>query len=310
MPMDDLFKSLQMFSQGVKEYQLQSAIGQANDHVQQIKAADLNEQQKRSELQSLSNQLVGHLAGLGASGTQIQAAGMAVGPKQFATADQAMLEGTLTGNTDLAHFGEQADQMATANQVKLYKTKAAIDEAAQRRLFDHQEKIAAMKAGIEHKPSGDQFKAAGFAKRLLESDSVFNDLEAGGFDRSSAGSSMASMLPNRMQSADTQKQKQAERNFVNAQLRRESGAAISQSEFDSAELQYFPRSGDSAEVKKQKAANRMSVLQALKAESGDAWDRLNRTDPFAGAPAGSRAAATAPASSGAPAWANPKYIRR
>ena len=142
---DDLFEALKMFSQGVKEYQLQSAIGDANSYVQQIKAADLSEQQKRSELQSLSNQLVGHLAGIGATGTQIQAVAQSVGPKQFATPDQAQLEGFLTGNNDLVKLGNQADIASTANQIRLYEKKAEIDLEKQKRLFDHQEKMGALK---------------------------------------------------------------------------------------------------------------------------------------------------------------------
>jgi len=53
---------------------------------------------------------------------------------------------------------------------------------------------------------------------------------------------------------------QAERNFINAVLRRESGAAIAPSEFDSAAKQYFPQPGDSPEVLDQKAANRKTVI--------------------------------------------------
>jgi hypothetical protein len=38
-----------------------------------------------------------------------------------------------------------------------------------------------------------------------------------------------------------QSQKQAEQNFINAILRKESGAAISPSEYKNAEKQYFPQ---------------------------------------------------------------------
>lgn len=153
---DDLFKALQMFSQGVKEYQIQSAVGQANQFVQQIKAADLNEQQKRAALQDLSNQLVSQMAGMGAPATQVAQVAGAIGPKQFASPDQAILEGTLTGNNALVDMGVKADKAATANTMALYEKKAAIDEASQRRLFDHQLTMGLLKQTAENKQKQSQ----------------------------------------------------------------------------------------------------------------------------------------------------------
>ena len=64
---------------------------------------------------------------------------------------------------------------------------------------------------------------------------------------------------------------QAERNFVNAILRRESGSAISAAEFDSANKQYFPQVGDSPDVLAQKRRNREVALAGLKTEGAKAW---------------------------------------
>jgi hypothetical protein len=63
--------------------------------------------------------------------------------------------------------------------------------------------------------------------------------------------------------ANAQKAEQAERDFVNAVLRLESGAAIGKDEFDNARKQYFPQPFDSAAVKQQKAENRMRAIQGL-----------------------------------------------
>ncbi len=60
-----------------------------------------------------------------------------------------------------------------------------------------------------------------------------------------------------------QKVAQAQRDFVNAVLRKESGAAIAQSEFDNARKQYFPQPGDSAAVVAQKKANRETAIKGL-----------------------------------------------
>jgi hypothetical protein len=70
-------------------------------------------------------------------------------------------------------------------------------------------------------------------------------------------------LPNALKSSDRQQYEQAQRDFVNAVLRPESGAAISQSEYDSAAKQYFPSAGDSTATVAQKAANRQTKLNAL-----------------------------------------------
>lgn len=58
--------------------------------------------------------------------------------------------------------------------------------------------------------------------------------------------------------------RQAERNFGTAILRRESGAAISQSEFDTMEKQYFPRPGDDAQTLMQKDQLRKTAIESFK----------------------------------------------
>jgi|GEM_PF-6249812 len=60
-----------------------------------------------------------------------------------------------------------------------------------------------------------------------------------------------------------QQMEQAQRDFLNAVLRKESGAAISAGEFDSGAKQYFPQPGDSKEVIAQKAQNRQLAIQGV-----------------------------------------------
>lgn len=64
----------------------------------------------------------------------------------------------------------------------------------------------------------------------------------------------------------SQQVEQAQRDFINAILRRESGAVIADSEFANAAKQYFPQPGDSDTVKKQKAANRSLAIRGILAE--------------------------------------------
>ena len=64
---------------------------------------------------------------------------------------------------------------------------------------------------------------------------------------------------------------QAKRDFINAALRRESGAVISPSEFDNADLQYFPQPGDDPATVAQKLRNRATVVQGLMRAAGPSY---------------------------------------
>jgi len=79
-------------------------------------------------------------------------------------------------------------------------------------------------------------------------------------------------VPYMFKSDEYKQIEQAQRDFINATLRRESGAAIAPSEFENAQLQYFPQPGDTPEVVKQKQKNR--EMQFAKIEE------LKQRDPL------------------------------
>lgn len=134
-------------------------------------------------------------------------------------------------------------------------------------------------AAKSDKPSSEAFKAAGFAKRLQQSEDVFGSLMESGYQGPTRGDQALSFLPKEAQSQNYRKYDQATRNFINATLRRESGAAISPSEFKNAEEQYLPKPGDTPEVLAQKKANRMQVYENFKAEGGSAFERIPYVNP-------------------------------
>jgi len=74
---------------------------------------------------------------------------------------------------------------------------------------------------------------------------------------------IAGRVANMMSGSQEQKLAQAQRDFVNAVLRLESGAVIGQDEFENATQQYFPQPGDSEEVIAQKAQNRERAIAGL-----------------------------------------------
>jgi hypothetical protein len=81
------------------------------------------------------------------------------------------------------------------------------------------------------------------------------------------GEGLGTML-NVTQTPQQQQIEQAQRAFVNAILRQESGAAINESEFVNAKKQYFPQPGDSKEVIEQKRLNRETAVRSLEVAAG------------------------------------------
>lgn len=120
-------------------------------------------------------------------------------------------------------------------------------------------------------PTADESRNAGFAMRMREATDVFNSIESQITKMSAAEYAAYRALPNWLgKPSVVQQQEQAERNFINAVLRRESGAVISPEEFNNAELQYFPQPGDSAAVLKQKKQNRETALNGISLSAGNA----------------------------------------
>lgn len=132
-----------------------------------------------------------------------------------------------------------------------------------------------------------QGNAAGFGMRAAKANDILNTLESQGTMGKGAGAvegtrmslerlplvgtalgNIAGAAGNKVISAAEQQYMQAVRDFATAVLRKESGASINPSEFDTVYRQYFPRVGDSPEVIKQKAENRKTAIESLKIQAG------------------------------------------
>lgn len=116
-----------------------------------------------------------------------------------------------------------------------------------------------------------QGKAALFADRLANSDQLINRLGSVGADPKQAAKASVPLIGNYLVSDDYQQYEQSKRDFLNAILRQESGAAIGKNEFESGEKQYFPQPGDSPETIKQKAKNRQIATQRMAKLAGPAY---------------------------------------
>lgn len=107
----------------------------------------------------------------------------------------------------------------------------------------------------------------GYANRSVDAHKIIEEIGLQ-FTGTASYITGSKFFPNIFKSADRQRYDQAQRNFVNAILRRESGAAIAESEFQNARLQYFPQPGDKPQVIAQKARNREVVIRSLQLAGG------------------------------------------
>lgn len=141
--------------------------------------------------------------------------------------------------------------------------------------------------GTKSRPTEGEFNAAGFASRMGLAESQLEGLLNQGFDPSTMGVAAQEALPEGGilgKLAESQKDprvkqyQQAKRNFVTANLRKESGAAISPKEYAEEEKKYFPQPGDGPEVVEQKRMARAQAMMNLRAQG----DRANARIPQAG----------------------------
>lgn len=123
--------------------------------------------------------------------------------------------------------------------------------------------------GSSPKLTEGQSKNASFLVRARNSNAVLNELETEGTDfMAKVKQAVPFNVGNYMQSSEYQKYDQAKRDFINAQLRKESGAVISDQEFANAEIQYFPQPGDGPEVIEQKRRNRQDAIMGFEIGAG------------------------------------------
>lgn len=120
-------------------------------------------------------------------------------------------------------------------------------------------------------PTEFQGKSAMFGARMRAASDILDGLD-GKYSTVAGvvagGNGPASIAFNPALDANTQKAIQAKRDFINAVLRQESGAAISPSEFANADRQYFPQPGDGPEVITQKKQNRELAIHGMNNNAG------------------------------------------
>ena len=129
-----------------------------------------------------------------------------------------------------------------------------------------------------------QGKSTGFATRAKTASDILDAVGKSGEVQPGTIKRIAEAVPwigeglgtmaNVTQSEAQQRVEQAQRNFVNALLRQESGAVISDPEFNNAKKQYFPQPGDTAKVIEQKKQNREEAIKGLEISAGPGMGKM------------------------------------
>jgi hypothetical protein len=111
-----------------------------------------------------------------------------------------------------------------------------------------------------------QAASLGYASRLSLNEKTLNEVAGRGYKP--GGLFEFGFTPQRLMSEDRKVYEAAKSNWIAAKLRKESGAVISDKDYNDADLQYFPQPGDTAKVLKQKAELRKNVFLSERAGIG------------------------------------------
>ena len=150
----------------------------------------------------------------------------------------------------------------------------------------------------KHNLKQNEFAAAGFSKAASAADESLNRLLEKGFDPAGFSASAQGLLGaipkvgglvEGFKSQDVKSYEQAKRQFVQAALRKDSGASITDVEMANESAKYFPLPGDGPEVLAQKAQARAQKIAALSAEGGGAMGSI-QTAGYNAPPSGQVAA--------------------
>lgn len=141
------------------------------------------------------------------------------------------------------------------------------------------------------KISEQERNAAGFYSRMTDADKTLGELERAKYDPTNLRDylTVGGKVLNGLSSDQGQRYYQAAQNWVRANLRKESGAAIGAQEMEQEIRNYFPQFGDSEAVIRQKAHNRSVVENAMRTAAGRALPTPSAKPAGGGQPAsGSR----------------------
>lgn len=160
-----------------------------------------------------------------------------------------------------------AQEIAREEQIRHNKASEALTARGQS-MTDARSREMAEIARDNKPPSSAEQRAAGFWNRAQEAEKNLSKLESSIEKMGTIDRARMRFAPNWAQSDEGQSYNQSQRAFIEAVLRKDSGAAIPPAEYTSLSMTYFPQVGDGPDILKQKKAARDTQLRSLKAEAG------------------------------------------
>jgi hypothetical protein len=129
-------------------------------------------------------------------------------------------------------------------------------------------------AGSVKPSTGAEKRAMNFFLRAENASKELNAIEDKIQKSGTASKAQMKYMPGILQTKDQQIYEQAQRQFTEARLRKDSGAAIKDEEYKADQRTYFVQPGDSDAVVKRKRLAREVLLKGLRQESGRAYDEF------------------------------------
>jgi hypothetical protein len=140
------------------------------------------------------------------------------------------------------------------------------------------------------KPTEGETNAAGFASRMVAANAITSKLASGNVPKTVEaisgvipliGKAIPEIIPEGIGGLSSERRQylQAANNFIRANLRKESGAAIGVDEWTAEFINYFPQYNDDAQTIKQKEIFRNILTQNMVAAGGKSYKAPNMTAP-------------------------------
>jgi hypothetical protein len=235
----------------------------------------LTQKEFNKQSHTLARNLRTELLKLNAPASRVEQAFKALSPQQFGSAEQAILFGTTMGDEAALEGGVEARRVVDESQIDKFRTQEEIRTDNAIRLAREKARMTGTKP-----PTEAQKQTQLFASRMNQANKDLEKIIEAGFDPSAISTSIQQSTlfetdaGNRLRSSANQQYSTLRKNFVTAVMRKESGAAIAESELETAMQIYFPQPGDSKETIAQKRRNRMLATSLMQQAGGIPVDSL------------------------------------
>jgi len=194
-------------------------------------------------------------------------------------------------NAKIASDRQKLEQWKTDNPEKEIKEADGVFVAIDKRSGKSTPITVGGKPLESGKPLNEaQGSSVAYGIRMKEANSIVDKLASEGTERSAVGAGaqygiggIVNALPSALGGANPQQQQfqQAKLNFITAILRKESGAAIGQDEFEREDQKYFRQVGDSDAVAAQKKQARQTAIKAMEIQAGPGAKEIKNFEPRA-----------------------------